>query len=97
MRDGWGEAGAVAEGAAFLVHQGVAVVPIGEEQAAAHGRPLPVEIRVARHLEGSELGEEGLDAALVAVPVEEEGKENQEKDQHSWGKLVAVARKTGGV
>ena len=68
MRDGgWEGAG--------LVHDGVAVAAVGEEEVLANGGALLFALAVRRRLEGGELGEEVLDAPLVAVLVEQQSHE----------------------
>jgi hypothetical protein len=43
---------------------------------------------VGRHLEGGESGEKVLHAALIAVLVEQQGQEEEEKDHDGWNVSV---------
>lgn len=69
--NGRGHHGSVAEGAPVLLHQDITVGAVGKEEASTHGGPLLLNIGVPGHPEGGILGQEGLDATLVPVPVED--------------------------
>jgi hypothetical protein len=91
LGNGRGEDAAIAEGASLVLHQGVAVVAVGEEEPGAHGRTLPLVVGVGRDFERGELGKEGLDAARTSVPVEEQGKKHQQKNQECYEKVSGCA------
>ena len=56
---------------------------VGKQEARTDGRSIPFRSRVGRDLEGSKLGQEGLDAWFASVPVQHESQQHQENEEQS--------------